>query len=403
MGNAHGRWSRHRGVRGALVAALTALAASTSLAAAAGPAGAAVPAGVAPDIIGGTAVAPGQLPSLAYVLFSTAAGQHYSCTGTVVAPTLVLTAAHCGFAAPSRYEVVIGAPDLDDAGPTNIFAVSVATPDPAYAGSAGTNDAALLTLTTPTTAPPVGLAAASVTTASLAGAPAQIAGWGSAVPGQAPINQLQTAGTVIQSPSYCASVYAEYDAGGQLCVLDYPSETAGTCSGDSGGPLFLAAVDGPPVQVGIVGFGPGDCDPTIPDFFSAVSVVSPWITAQIAAAADPPLVLTAAAARRTVRQTVASALGASGTGAHRATRTHTTCLRRSLSLLTCLVSFRAGAQSYVGTIVVRAVPAAVGDTASSGTFALRSYAIDCRARPLPPGATACTTRLHRGQVVVAPR
>jgi secreted trypsin-like serine protease len=400
MGNAHGRWWRHRGVRGVLLAALTAVAAlaaaATALAAAAGPAGAAA------DIIGGTAVAPGQLPSLAYILFSTASGQHYSCTGTVVSPTLVLTAAHCGFAYPSRYEVVIGAPNLDDAGPTNLFRVSAATPDSAYTGTPGTDDAALLTLTTPTAAAPVGLAAASVTPASLAGAPAQIAGWGSAVPGQAPIDQLQTASTVIQPPSYCASVYADYDAGGQLCVLDYPSETAATCAGDSGGPLFLAAADGPPVQVGIVGFGPGDCDPTIPDFFTAVSVVSPWITAQIAAAADPPLGLSAAAARRTVRHTVTSALQAPGTDAHRPTRMRTTCSRRSPSRLSCLVSFRAGARSYVGTIVVRAVRAAVGDTATSGTFWLRSYAIDCRARPLPPGATACTTRLRHGQVVVAP-
>jgi secreted trypsin-like serine protease len=398
MGNGHTRWSRRRAMWRMLLAALTALAAAvTGLAAAAGPAAAAA------DIVGGAAVAPGQLPSLAYVLFSTASGQHYSCTGTVVAPTLVLTAAHCGFADPGRYKVAIGAPDLDEAGPTNLFRVSATAVDPAYTGIPGTDDAALLTLATPTTAPPVGLAAASVTAASLAGSPAQIAGWGSAVPGQAPINQLQTASTVIQSPSYCASVYTEYDAGGQLCVLDYPSDTAATCSGDSGGPLLLSAADGPPVQVGIVGFGPGDCDPTIPDFFSSVSVVSPWIITQIAAAADPPLELTAAAARRTVRHTVASALQAPGTAAHRPTRMRTTCSRGSPSRLSCLVSFRAGARSYVGTIVVRAVRAAVGDTAASGTFSLRSYAIDCRARPLPPGATACTTRLRRGRVVVAAR
>jgi secreted trypsin-like serine protease len=398
MGNGDTRWSRRRAMWRVFLAALTVLAAAvTGLAAAAGPAGAAA------DIVGGSSVAPGQLPSLAYILFSTGSGQHFSCTGTVVAPTLVLTAAHCGFAAPSRYKVVIGVPNLDDAVAANLFRVSAATLDPAYAGSPGTDDAALLTLTTPTSAPPVGLAAASVTAASLAGSPAQIAGWGSAVPGQAPINQLQTASTVIQSPSYCASVYTEYDAGGQLCVLDYPSETAATCSGDSGGPLLLSAAAGPPVQVGIVGFGPGDCDPTIPDFFSSVSVVSPWIVAQIAAAADPPLVLTAAAARRTVRHTVASALQAPGTAAHRPTRMRTTCSRRSPSQLSCLVSFRAGARSYVGTIVVRAVRAAVGDSAASGTFSLRSYAIDCRARPLPPGATACTTRLRRGRVVVAAR
>jgi secreted trypsin-like serine protease len=399
MGNAHGRWWRRRAARRALLAALTAatglVAAATGLAAAAGPAAAAA------DIIGGTAVAPGQLPSMAYVLFSTAAGQHFSCTGTVVAPTLVLTAAHCGFAYPSRYEIVIGVPNLDDAGPTNIFRVSAATPDPLYAGSPGTNDAALLTLTTPTAAPPVKLAAASVTAASLSGSPAQIAGWGSAVPGQAPINQLQTASTVIQSPSYCASIYATYNAGDQVCALDYPSDTAATCAGDSGGPLFLVAAGGPPVQVGIVGFGAGDCDPTIPDFFTAVSAVSPWIAAQIAAAADPPLVLTAAAARRTARHAVASALQAPGTAAHRPTRMRTTCSRSAPSQLSCLVSFRAGARSYVGTIVVRAVPAPVGDRAASGTFALRSWSNDCRARPLPPGATACTTRLHRGRVVLA--
>jgi secreted trypsin-like serine protease len=47
-----------------------------------------------PHMIGGTPAAPGAWPSAAFIQDTTSAGTS-SCSGTVIAPNVVLTAAHC--------------------------------------------------------------------------------------------------------------------------------------------------------------------------------------------------------------------------------------------------------------------------------------------------------------------
>ena len=43
-------------------------------------------------IVGGSDAAPGEFPSVAEITF----GQSFLCTGTLIAPTWVVTAGHCG-------------------------------------------------------------------------------------------------------------------------------------------------------------------------------------------------------------------------------------------------------------------------------------------------------------------
>jgi secreted trypsin-like serine protease len=359
----------------------------------------AAPAAASPDIVGGTAVGPGAQPSLAYVLFASH-GQHFSCTGTVVAPTLVLTAAHCGEAGATTYEVVIGSPDIDDATPATIYRVASSALDPAYTGTPGTDDAALLTLTTPTHAPAMALAAPSATAASLTGAPAVIAGWGATAGGQQPITQLLDAPTVIQSPGYCSSVYSPYDPGGQLCVLNFPGDDTSTCQGDSGGPLLVTGSDGQPVDVGIVGFQSGGCDPQSADFFTAISAVSTWIAGQIQAVQDVPVTLTTASFRLALREAIGGAMVAEGSSGQRAAHRRVIC-SQSASQRECLVSFRARGRAYVGTMTVAAGRDATGIPETDVTYVLRDYTTDCRAAPRPPGTGRCTMRTRRGHIVIS--
>src|SRR5450631_2144407 len=69
-------------------------------------------------IVGGTAATPGTFPSLAFVLLDEGNGLVQICTGTVVAPNVVMTAAHCvvdpmsGVLNPAaKYAVVTGTVD----------------------------------------------------------------------------------------------------------------------------------------------------------------------------------------------------------------------------------------------------------------------------------------------------
>src|SRR5262249_46402086 len=118
-------------------------------------------------IVGGSGASPGagEFQSLAYIfdLRGEGAGQ---CTGPVVAPRLILTAGH--FAQekasglprdPSGYRVVTGNVNRDSVA-RQISAVSQVIVYPGYNPATTDQDAALLVLTTPTTAFPIALATA---------------------------------------------------------------------------------------------------------------------------------------------------------------------------------------------------------------------------------------------------
>jgi secreted trypsin-like serine protease len=104
-------------------------------------------------IIGGTDVADGKWPDVAAIMFPSPRGPVALCTGTLVAPTIVLTAAHCydPFDPPLPVSVLIGT-------------TSLALPDrgeniPILRGSTfpdidGTHDIAVLVLARPSTLTP---------------------------------------------------------------------------------------------------------------------------------------------------------------------------------------------------------------------------------------------------------
>jgi len=247
------------------------------------------------SIVGGSTATTEEWPWAAFVLALDRREEGFTCTGTVVAPTLILTAAHCikdvltGSSIPAhRYTVVTGSGDVRDTSVRQVSKVVRTLVYPGFDRFKLHGDAGLLELATPTTAPPVALAGPSDATLLGPGLPTWIAGWGikngKGKPRQSPI--LRRAQTYVQRLRYCrnhARVYYPFFNTTQLCTITPAGfGRGGTCHGDSGGPALAFRGDGTPVQIGITSLGPADCDTRLPDVFTRVDRISAWVGESIA-------------------------------------------------------------------------------------------------------------------------
>lgn len=251
-------------------------------------------------ILGGEPAAPGTLGMLAFVSYIDPGDDSgFICSGTVIAPKIVLTAGHCGEDIttgipyqPSGYAIVTGSLDWTDPAARQVSAVSQVVVNPRFDPSTVDGDAALLILTTPTTAPAVSLANDPGDLSLLdPGTPAEIAGWGLTTSGVIP-DQLQWGVTAVQSPAYCAeqapSMGLPFDLTQQMCTIDAPTFGDGTCKGDSGGPVLAQRADGTVVEIGVTSWGAPDCDTGEPDFFTRADAIAGWANDWIQAVDPAP-------------------------------------------------------------------------------------------------------------------
>jgi secreted trypsin-like serine protease len=233
-------------------------------------------------VIGGTPAENGSFPSLALVR-GVQEGKGIQCTGTVVASNLILTAAHCVenpetgvLDELAEYMIVTGNVDWN-AAPRQVSAVSKVIIYPGFVPSLLDRDAALLVLTTPTTAPVIPLWTADNAGILQAGRAAEIVGWGREYPEQEPPPEyLKWADTVIQSPEWCGQNAGDFYEQGELCTIDPPSYSTGACFGDSGGPLLVSSAEGP-VEVGVTSHIYGECSTTRPTVFTRTDILVSWV------------------------------------------------------------------------------------------------------------------------------
>lgn len=212
-----------------------------------------------------------------------------NCTGTLISPTVVVTAAHCvapqpGWVIPaSQIQVGAGALDVTYAQASQIYSVSAVTPHPQYTylapgytndptGLGNMNDIAVLVLSTPVQGlQPVPILSSNELDAQMVPGSTQllISGYGLLQAGGYPNTSLYIAATPYQRRSE-----SEILTGG----IGAPD----TCQGDSGGPAYLV-VGSQPYLVGAtsrgiantnIECGAGGVSTLVPAFVNWIASVS---------------------------------------------------------------------------------------------------------------------------------
>ncbi|MFB7778739.1 serine protease [Streptomyces bauhiniae] len=199
------------------------------------------------------------------------------CGGVAIAPTTVLTAAHCVAddvlgTSPNPVgdlKVIAGRTDLlaTDGQETAVREVKV---NPEYDPATNAGDYAVLTLAEPVPQSAVVPMAAAGDEAYAAGTEALVSGWGDTSGSGAYTNRLRAARVHVLADDLCARAYpggrnGTYRAASMLCA----GEAAGgpdACQGDSGGPLVAGGR-----LIGLVSWGSGCGQAGSPGVYTRVS------------------------------------------------------------------------------------------------------------------------------------
>jgi secreted trypsin-like serine protease len=247
-------------------------------------------------VVGGHDAVPGEYPYVAHIVID----RSFQCTGTLVTPRYVVTAAHCGSLAPGGVanvpigqpgqliELSIGASATPSASLLGGYesdgeqhVAKAVTVNPGWAGLGSvSHDAALIELDTPSAKTPVKIASAAERSLWSAGTLATIAGFGvTESDGEQP-DVLQEAQVPIVPDAEAAEAYpylvegvdpvfGGFESATQVAA-GFPQGGVDTCQGDSGGPLLVPA--GSEMRlVGDTSYGAGCAEPGFPGVYGRLA------------------------------------------------------------------------------------------------------------------------------------
>jgi secreted trypsin-like serine protease len=223
-------------------------------------------------VVGGTPTTTDEFPYITQITDTT--GFQF-CGGTLVAPTKVVTAAHClAGTAPGDIQVVGGRTNLSGTDGT-VADVSDIWVNPDYEVS-GTGDVAVITLAEELPYDTLPYVAPTDTDVYAAGTTTTILGWGTTTENGSSSDQLLTAEVPTTSDEDCAAAYGGSFIASDMVCAGFEEGGVDTCQGDSGGPLVI---DGK--LAGIVSFGNGCARPGFPGVYTRLTTFSDAVTEHI--------------------------------------------------------------------------------------------------------------------------
>ncbi|MDT3396782.1 trypsin-like serine protease [Streptomyces sp. B1866] len=258
-------------------------------------AGSASPSGVDPKIIGGTDVPIANAPWMTQLWYYDDRGTSdeaddigFLCGGAVVAPTKVLTAAHCvkGYNWYDNGVLITGTAQLPTDTPGGGVDLHGGTlgglwrqwNHPSFSSTTLDNDIAVLTLPDAVRVKPVNITTSGDTGSYAPGTQATVYGWGRTSSTSQDVSPtLRTATLPMVSDSTCATTYGSDFVKGHMVCAGQPATgsdagTVAACNGDSGGPLVVGGK-----VVGVVSWGVKDC--VAQGSYSVFSKVSGYVGA----------------------------------------------------------------------------------------------------------------------------
>jgi secreted trypsin-like serine protease len=265
---------------------------------------------VALAVVGGSAAPPGRFEFMGG-LFTNREGGGFFCAGTLIAPRIFMTAAHCVVnettgepkgATTFWPKVHIGAYNRTQNVGIDVRAIAVTRPHPDF-GYADKdidrkffNDIAIMLLDRPSTKPHVQLPPfiQKPQLPAATGTPLTALGWGDTRPGTfSPSEPLQQLDLALRPLRVCQQVFPKVPGyrspeNTLICAGNAPGYAANICKGDSGGPLLLlgngtgTAGSTPDVQLGISSFT-HDASVCLgePAGFTNLAQLGPWIAETI--------------------------------------------------------------------------------------------------------------------------
>ncbi|EED90971.1 probable trypsin-like serine protease, partial [Thalassiosira pseudonana CCMP1335] len=216
-------------------------------------------------IIGGTVSSIGRY---SYAVSLQDSQYNHFCGGSLIAPDVVLSAAHCGGVVAT---VAVQRHNLNDRTVGDDVTVKYEVLHPQHDPRSTDNDFSLIFLSRSTTADVDLVQLNKDKSVPMSGDDVTVMGWGDTVA----FDSIQQLSDTLKEVEVTAISNAECESyqgqitDNMLCAEDNGEDS---CQGDSGGPLVLASSDeSGDVQVGVVSWGIGCANSSFPGVYSRVS------------------------------------------------------------------------------------------------------------------------------------
>jgi secreted trypsin-like serine protease len=251
------------------------------------------------SIVGGTQATTGAWPTAVSIQYDFSPTPPVHCGGTLIAPTWVLTAAHCfnEIPAPSFYHVVVGRIDLNSSIGEEI-AVAEIVQHPSYHEDPETSnhDIALLRLATAVAAgtPFTRLVSPGRMSEIRTTDDATVVGWGRTGFFEDVSTDLRQVtmdvigiGSTCDANSGWGNPFYGWVTNNQICIGNLAGGQD-ACEGDSGGPALVRR-DGEWFQLGLVSYGAGCGEPNLPGVYTYLPNYLDWVRERALGAPAPSL------------------------------------------------------------------------------------------------------------------